>query len=147
IARIMDRYMPEYSPRQAQLALADNLRAVVAQVLLAKTGGGRVPAREILMRTDAVARLIAERKSDQLAAAIEAGREDGMKPFSGALYSASAKFGTPRSVTASSRSYICIVATTVPPASLTSAAQRASVCPVLRTSSASSTRFPLISRA
>lgn len=85
IDRIIDRYMPEYTPRQAQLALADNLRAVVAQVLLAKAGGGRVPAREILLKTDAVGRLIAEGKTSQLPMAIEAGRPHGMKPLSDAL--------------------------------------------------------------
>ena len=85
IDRIIDRYMPEYTRRQAQLALADNLRAVIAQVLLAKAGGGRVPAREILLKTNSVARLIAEGNTSQLPKAIEAGRQHGMKPLTDSL--------------------------------------------------------------
>ena len=40
IDRIIDLYPPEYH-RQVQMALADSLRGVVAQVLLRKVGGGR----------------------------------------------------------------------------------------------------------
>ena len=83
--RIIVFYMPEYPRRQAQLALADNLRAVIAQVLLAKAGGGRVPAREILLKTNSVARLIAEGNTSQLPKAIEAGRQHGMKPLTDSL--------------------------------------------------------------
>ena len=71
--------------RQVQLALADNLRGVVAQVLLPKTGGGRVAAREVLLNTPAVASVIAEGKTSQLPMAIEGGRRDGMVPLNDAL--------------------------------------------------------------
>jgi twitching motility protein PilT len=84
IDRILDLYAPEYA-RQVQLALADNLRAVVAQVLLPKIGGGRVAAREVLLNTPAVAGVIAEGKTSQLPMAIEAGRRSGMMPLSDAL--------------------------------------------------------------
>ena len=74
IDRIIDLYAPEYA-RQVQLALADNLRGVVAQVLLPKMGGGgRVAAREVLLNTPAVAGVIAEGKTSQLPMAIEGGR-------------------------------------------------------------------------
>ena len=84
IDRILDFYAPEYS-RQVQLALADNLRGVVAQVLLPKTGGGRVAAREVLLNTPAVAGVIAEGKTSQLPMAIEGGRRLGMVPLHDAL--------------------------------------------------------------
>jgi twitching motility protein PilT len=84
IDHIIDLYAPEFS-RQVQLALADNLRGVVAQVLLRKTGGGRVPAREVLLNTPAVAGLIAEGKTSQLPMAIEGGRRHGMMPLNDAL--------------------------------------------------------------
>ena len=84
IDRILDFYAPEYS-RQVQLALADNLRGVVAQVLLPKIGGGRVVAREVLLNTPAVAGVIAEGKTSQLPMAIEGGRRLGMVPLHDAL--------------------------------------------------------------
>ena len=72
-------------PRQVQLALAENLRGVVAQVLLRKPGGGRLAAREVLLNTPAVASVIAEGKTSQLPMAIEGGRRYGMMPLNDAL--------------------------------------------------------------
>jgi len=87
VDRIIDLYAPEYA-RQVQLALADNLRGVVAQVLLPKiSGGGRVAAREVLLNTPAVAGVIAEGKTSQLPMAIEGGRRLGMMPLNDALVS------------------------------------------------------------
>jgi twitching motility protein PilT len=86
IDRILDLYAPEYA-RQVQLALADHLRGVVAQVLLPKIGGGRVAAREILLNTAAVASVIAEGRTSQLPMAIEGGRRSGMAPLNDALVS------------------------------------------------------------
>jgi len=84
IDRIIDLYAPEYR-RQVQLALADNLRGVIVQVLLRKTGGGRVAAREVLLNTPAVASVLAEGKTSQLPMAIEGGRRHGMTPLNDSL--------------------------------------------------------------
>lgn len=84
IDRIIDLYAPEYRG-QVQLALADCLRGVIVQVLLRKTGGGRVPAREVLLNTPAVSSVIAEGKTSQLAMAIEGGRRYGMMPINDEL--------------------------------------------------------------
>jgi len=84
IDRIIDLYAPEYR-RQVQLALADNLRGVIVQVLLHKSGGGRVAAREVLLNTPAVASLLAEGKTSQLPMAIEGGRRHGMMPLNDSL--------------------------------------------------------------
>jgi twitching motility protein PilT len=84
IDRIISLYAPEYQ-RQVQFALADSLRGVIAQVLLRKTGGGRVPAREVLLNTPAVSSVIAEGKTSQLSMAIEGGRRYGMMPLNDAL--------------------------------------------------------------
>ncbi len=71
-----------------QLALADNLQGVVAQVLLPRIGGGaRVAAREVLLNTTAVAGVIAEGRTSQLPMAIEGGRRLGMVPLNDALAS------------------------------------------------------------
>jgi twitching motility protein PilT len=84
VDRIIDLYPPEYR-RQVQLSLAQNLRGVVAQVLLRKVTGGRVAAREVLLNTPAVRSVLAEGKTSQLPLAIEGGRPYGMTPLNDAL--------------------------------------------------------------
>ncbi len=84
VDRIIDSYPPEHR-RQVQLALAENLRGIVAQVLVRKPGGGRVAAREVLLNTPAVASVMAEGKTSQLPAAMEGGRKYGMVPLNDAL--------------------------------------------------------------
>jgi twitching motility protein PilT len=68
-----------------QLALANSLLGVVSQVLLKKSGGGRLAAREILLNTPAVSRLLAEGNTTQLPLAIESGRRHGMVPLNDAI--------------------------------------------------------------
>ncbi len=84
IDRIIDLYSPDLH-RQVQMALADSMRGVVAQVLLRKVGGGRLPAREVLLNTAAVSSVIAGGKTSQLPMAIEGGRGHGMMPLNDAL--------------------------------------------------------------
>lgn len=84
VERLIDLYHPEQR-RQVQLALAQNLRGVVSQVLLRKSGGGRVAAREILLNTPIVSSLLAEGRMNQLPVAIEGGRRSGMVPLNDAL--------------------------------------------------------------
>jgi twitching motility protein PilT len=84
IERIFEQTPPERRPKM-QIGLAEALRGVVAQVLLRKTGGGRVAAREVLLNTTAVAKLIAEGKTSQIKTAIEGGRKHGMVPLNDAL--------------------------------------------------------------
>jgi twitching motility protein PilT len=84
IDRIINLYPPEYR-RQVQLAMAENLRGVVAQVLVRKNGGGRLAAREILLNNPAVSGIIAEGRTSQLPLAIDGGRRQGMQPLNDAL--------------------------------------------------------------
>jgi len=84
IDRIINLYPPEYR-RQVQLAMAENLRGVLAQVLVRKTGGGRLAAREILLNNPTVAGIIAEGRTSQLPMAIEGARRQGMQPLNDAL--------------------------------------------------------------
>jgi twitching motility protein PilT len=70
---------------QVALSLSETLRGAVAQVLLRKTGGGRVAARELLFNMPSVAALIAEGKIGQLPLAIDSGRKYGMVPMNDAL--------------------------------------------------------------
>jgi twitching motility protein PilT len=70
---------------QVALSLSESLRGAVAQVLLRKTGGGRVAARELLFNMPSVAALVAEGKIGQLPLAIDSGRKYGMVPMNDAL--------------------------------------------------------------
>ena len=84
VDRIIDQTPPERRAK-VQLGLAESLRGIVTQVLLRKTGGGRVAAREVLLNTRAVANLIAEGKTSQLPMAIDSGRKHGMVALNDAL--------------------------------------------------------------
>jgi twitching motility protein PilT len=86
IDRVINLY-PAEKRRHVQVALAENLRGVVAQVLVGKVGGGRVAAREVLFNTPAVASVIADGRTSQLPMAIDAGRGRGMRRLNDALAS------------------------------------------------------------
>jgi twitching motility protein PilT len=78
VERIIDSYPPARAA-QVRIQLADALRAVVGQRLIPRArGGGRVPALEVMRSNHAVAALIRDGKTAQLASAIQAGRADGM---------------------------------------------------------------------
>ena len=71
--------------QRTQLSLSRSLTGVVAQVLLKKTGGGRLAARELLLNTPAVASLLADGNMSELPMAIESGRRHGMVPLNDAI--------------------------------------------------------------
>ncbi len=58
--------------------LGESLRAVVAQQLLPKIGGGRVAAIEILFSSAAIGNMIREGKTGQITSAIQTGSKQGM---------------------------------------------------------------------
>jgi twitching motility protein PilT len=70
---------------QVRQQLADSLRAVVAQRLLPREGGGRVLAAEVLRNTSAVGAAIREGKTGALKSAMQGGRAAGMIPLERAL--------------------------------------------------------------
>ncbi len=85
VDRVIDVF-PEHQQRQVRGTLAGTLRAVVTQHLLpSTTPGGRVPAVELMVATPAVASLIRDGKTHQLASAIQTGRDDGMIPLDRSL--------------------------------------------------------------
>jgi twitching motility protein PilT len=83
------RHLIELSPSDRQGAtramLAEHFRGAVAQLLLRKAGGGRMAAREVLLGTGLVSRLITEGQLNDLPAALESGRKYGMAPLSDVL--------------------------------------------------------------
>jgi twitching motility protein PilT len=84
LERIVDQ-MPAERRAPVQALLAESLRGVVAQVLLRKSGGGRVAARELLLSSASVSQLILEGKISQVSLAMESGRRLGMVPLTDAL--------------------------------------------------------------
>ncbi|MBK6519418.1 MAG: PilT/PilU family type 4a pilus ATPase [Polyangiaceae bacterium] len=84
IERVIDTYAPE---RQGQIRvmLADSLRAVVAQRLLPREGGGRALAAEVLRVTASVAASIRDAKPASIKSAMQAGRGEGMIPLERSL--------------------------------------------------------------
>jgi twitching motility protein PilT len=84
----IDAFVNKFRPdqhRRAGWALAENLRGSVAQASLARIGGGRVTAREVLLHTPGVAQLIAGGKTPQLIPMMEADESVGMISLNQAL--------------------------------------------------------------
>jgi twitching motility protein PilT len=78
IDRIIDVF-PPHQQGQVRAQLAATLRGVVCQTLVKKANGkGRIVATEVLIATPAVANLIREGKTFQIASAMQAGGELGM---------------------------------------------------------------------
>jgi twitching motility protein PilT len=84
LERLVDAFPADRRP-QVRASLAGALRAVVAQVLVPKSGGGRTAAREVLLSSPAVRKLLLEGATGQLPIAIESGRSLGMRPMVDAL--------------------------------------------------------------
>jgi twitching motility protein PilT len=79
VDRILDSF-PADAQAQVRTTLADNLKAVVSQDLVATADGrGRRAVAEILVVTPAVAQLIREGKTFQIPSAMATGRRQGMQ--------------------------------------------------------------------
>lgn len=86
IDRVIDVF-PEGQQTQIRVMLSESLRGVVAQALLPRPDHqGRVPVVEILVNVPAVANLIREGKTFQIASVMQTGRAHGMVTFEGAIH-------------------------------------------------------------
>ena len=77
IDRIVDAFPSDQRP-QIRIQLAATLKGIVSQRLLPKIGGGRIPAVEILIGTNAVASNIREGKSHLIDSVIQTSKDVGM---------------------------------------------------------------------
>jgi len=77
IDRIIDVF-PAGEKSMVRSMLSESLRAVVAQTLMKRIGGGRIAAHEIMLATPAIRNLIREDKVAQMFSAIQTGQNVGM---------------------------------------------------------------------
>jgi twitching motility protein PilT len=77
IDRMIDGFPPE-EQEQVRTVLSEVLKGVVAQVLLKKKGGGRIPAYEVLKGSSALSNAIREGKTSAVNQIIQTGRNQGM---------------------------------------------------------------------
>lgn len=78
VDRIVDVF-PAEEKALIRAMLSESLRAVIAQTLLKKIGGGRVAAWEIMIATPAIRNLIRENKVAQMYSVIQTSRKEGMQ--------------------------------------------------------------------
>ncbi len=78
IDRIVDVF-PAAEKDMVRAMLSESLRAVIAQTLMKKIGGGRVAAHEIMLGTPAIRNLIRENKIAQMYSTIQTSAGTGMQ--------------------------------------------------------------------
>ncbi|TDJ27735.1 MAG: type IV pilus twitching motility protein PilT [Gammaproteobacteria bacterium] len=78
IDRIVDVF-PAGEKSMVRSMLSESLKAVIAQTLMKKIGGGRVAVHEIMIGTPAIRNLIREDKIAQMYSAIQTGQNVGMQ--------------------------------------------------------------------
>ncbi len=84
VDRMIDQF-PADRQAQIRMMLSESLKAVIAQTLCKKIGGGRVPALEILLCNSGVANLIREGKTFQIPSMMQTGRAQGMVTLNDSL--------------------------------------------------------------
>ncbi|OIN24583.1 type IV pilus twitching motility protein PilT [Vibrio barjaei] len=78
IDRIIDVF-PGQDKEMVRSMLSESLRAVIAQTLLKRVGGGRIACHEIMLATPAIRNLIREDKVAQMYSIIQTGAASGMQ--------------------------------------------------------------------
>ncbi len=84
VDRIVDAF-PASTKDQIRTQLASSLVAVISQVLLRKTGGGRVAAFEIMVGTDSISALIRDNKTFRITSDLQTGLNLGMTTLDNSL--------------------------------------------------------------
>lgn len=80
----VDRIVDVFSPHQQQqirTQLSLSLKAIIAQRLVPREGGGRVALREILVNTPAVGHIIRDNRAQELTSVLQTGKDLGMTTF------------------------------------------------------------------
>ncbi|HUY62406.1 MAG TPA: PilT/PilU family type 4a pilus ATPase [Candidatus Paceibacterota bacterium] len=77
IDRIIDMF-PAEQQDQVRVQLSGSLAGVFSQRLIPRISGGLIPAYELLINNNAVANLIREKQTHEIASVIQTGSQDGM---------------------------------------------------------------------
>jgi twitching motility protein PilT len=86
IDRVIDVF-PEGQQTQIRVMFSESLRGIVAQALLPRADHqGRIAVVEVLVNVPAVANLIRESKTHQIASSMQTGRGHGMSTFETSIY-------------------------------------------------------------
>jgi twitching motility protein PilT len=85
VDRIIDQF-PADRQSQVRTMMSESLKAVIAQTLIKKIGGGRAAAQEVLLVNSAVSNLIREGKTFQIPSIMQTQRNAGMVTLNDALY-------------------------------------------------------------
>jgi twitching motility protein PilT len=85
VDRIIDQF-PADRQAQVRTMMSESLKAVVAQTLVKKIGGGRAAAQEVLLVNSAISNLIREGKTFQIPSIMQTQRNAGMVTLNDALY-------------------------------------------------------------
>jgi twitching motility protein PilT len=81
INRVVDFY-PETLQQQARIMLSETIKAIISIRLLPQTGGGRIPAMEIMKTTGRIKEFIEDpEKTEMIKLAMEEGEPEGMITF------------------------------------------------------------------
>ncbi len=81
-AKTIDRFVDVFPAAEKEMVramLSESLRAVISQMLMKKSGGGRMAAHEIMIGTAAIRNLIREGKVAQMYSTIQTGQAQGMQ--------------------------------------------------------------------
>jgi twitching motility protein PilT len=84
VDRIIDQF-PGTQQDQIRFMLAENLKAVIAQTLCRRQGGGRAVATEIMLGVPAIANLVREKKTYQIPSVMQTSKGSGMVTMNDAL--------------------------------------------------------------
>ncbi len=84
VDRLIDQF-PADQQTQIRIMLSESLKAVIAQVLCKKIGGGRVAALEVMIVNAAVSNLIREGKTFQIPSIMQTGKKLGMVTMTDSL--------------------------------------------------------------
>jgi twitching motility protein PilT len=78
VNRVIDAF-PTNQQEQIRTQLSTSIIGILSQALLAKVGGGRVAAYEMLVMTPAISNLVRENKTFRINSAIQTGQKHGMQ--------------------------------------------------------------------
>jgi twitching motility protein PilT len=90
VDRVIDQF-PADRQSQIRVMLSESLKAVIAQNLCRKIGGGRIAALEVLIITPAISNLIRDGKTFQIGSMMQVGKSLGMIGLNDALMELVAK--------------------------------------------------------